>query len=74
MLGLMPLVGLVLAVASALAVVAVKWSLIGRIAPTIKPLWSTFVCLCWPPAMAAGRRETLKMRPCRLGGSLHNGV
>lgn len=43
MLGLIPIVGLLVAMVSSLLVVGVKWLLLGRIKPTIKPLWSTFV-------------------------------
>jgi len=42
-LALTPLVEMVVALASSLIVVGIKWLLMGKIKPIIKPLWSPFV-------------------------------
>jgi non-ribosomal peptide synthetase-like protein len=55
-LGWMPLLSMATAAAAALSVVAIKWLLMGRFAPVIRPLWSVYV---WLNELVNGAFETV---------------
>jgi non-ribosomal peptide synthetase-like protein len=89
MLGLLPLIALLVAIASTLIVVFVKWLLMGRIKATVKPLWSTFV---WFNEAVNGAYESitaqmlapligtpffapfLRLLGCKIGRNVHMGT
>jgi non-ribosomal peptide synthetase-like protein len=55
-LSLSPVVGLLIAVSIALAVIGLKWCMMGHMEPVIKPLWSTYV---WWNEAVNGLHETI---------------
>lgn len=89
MLGLLPLIALMVAIASTLIVIFVKWLLMGRIKATVKPLWSTFV---WFNEVVNGAYESitaqmlspfigtpffapfLRLLGCKIGKNVHMGT
>jgi len=89
MLAVLPIVGILVAILSSLLVAGVKWLLVGRIKPTIKPLWSTFV---WFNEAVNGAYESitaqvlaplvgtpffapfLRLMGCKIGKNVHMGT